>query len=88
VLHRATDIRIDNLAYNRESNGTGVEALDDFLLIGRGQIETILEDYVPFYNSQRPHQGIRQQIPKPVELEKKGDAIGRSAVLGALHHPY
>ena len=32
------------------------EALDNFLLIGRRQIERILEENVAFYNSQRPHQ--------------------------------
>ena len=54
------------------------EALDNFLLIGRGQIETILEEYVAFCNSQRLHQGIQQQqIPKPGELEKKCGAVCR-----------
>jgi hypothetical protein len=41
-----------------------------------------------FFNSQRPHQGIRQQIPKHAELEKRGGAVCRSAVLGGLHHHY
>jgi len=64
------------------------EALDNFLLIGRAQIETILEEYVAFYNSQRPHQGIRQQIPRPGEREKTGGPVYRSAVLGGMHHHY
>jgi hypothetical protein len=33
------------------------EALDNCLLIGRGQIERILEGYVAFYNSQRRIKG-------------------------------
>jgi putative transposase len=64
------------------------EALDSFLLIDRNQIERILEEYIAFYNSKRPHQGIGQQIPKPGELEKKGGAVCRSAVLGGMHHHY
>jgi hypothetical protein len=64
------------------------EALDNFLLIGRAQIEAILERYVAFYNTQRPHQGIRQQIPKPGELEKMCGAVCRNGVLGGLHHHY
>jgi hypothetical protein len=64
------------------------EALDNFLLIGRGQIERILEEYIAFYNSQRPHQGIQQQIPKPGEPEKTGGAVRKRAVLGGLHHHY
>ena len=64
------------------------EALDNFLLIGRAQIERILEEYVTFYNSQRPHQGLQQQIPNPGEPKKIGGAVCRSAVLGGLHHHY
>ncbi len=64
------------------------EALDNFLLIGRTQIETILEEYVAFYNSQRPHQGIQQQIPKPVEPEGMSGPVRKIAVLGGLHHHY
>ncbi len=64
------------------------EALDNFLLIGRSQIERILEEYIAFYNSQRPHQCLQQQIPKPVGSEKMDGVVCRSAVLGGLHHHY
>jgi putative transposase len=64
------------------------EALDNFVLISRAQIVAILEEYVAFYNSQRPHQGIQQQVPKPGEPEKKEGAVCRSAVLGGLHYHY
>ena len=77
-----------NSIMERFSGSVRREALDNFLLIGRAQIEAILEEYVAFYNTQRPHQGIRQQIPKPGELEKKCGAVCRSGVLGGLHHHY
>jgi len=64
------------------------EALDNFLLLGRDQIQRILEEYVAFYNTQRPHQGIRQQIPKPGEPRRRSGTIRKSAVLGGLHHHY
>ena len=64
------------------------ESLDNFLLTERTQVQRILEEYVAFYNSQRPHQGIQQQIPKPGESEKTGGAVRNSAVLGGLHHHY
>ena len=62
------------------------EALDNYLLIGRSLIEEILEEYIAFYNNQRPHQGIQQQIPKPGKLERRCGAVCRSGVLGGLHH--
>jgi putative transposase len=64
------------------------EALDNFLLIDRGQIQRILDEYVAFYNNQRPHQGIQQQIPKPGEPGKRGSAVCMSPVLGGLHHHF
>ena len=41
------------------------EAPDNFLLTGRNRIEGILAEYNAFHNTQRPHQGIQQKIPKP-----------------------
>jgi hypothetical protein len=64
------------------------EALDNFLLIGRSQIEAILEERLAFYKSQRPHQGIQQQIRRLGESERTECAVHKSAVLGGLHHHY
>ena len=64
------------------------EALDNFLLLGRNQIQGILEEYIAFYNTHRPHQGIHQQIPKPGEAERTSGPIRKSAVLGGLQHHY
>jgi hypothetical protein len=64
------------------------EALDNFLLIGRNQVQRILDEYVAFYNGQRPHQGIQQMIAKSSKSEKTGGAVCKSAVLGGLHHHY
>jgi hypothetical protein len=54
----------------------------------KGQSKRILDEYVAFYNGQRPHQGIQQQIPKPGQPGKAGGAVRKSAVLGGLHHHY
>jgi len=62
------------------------ETLDNFLLTGRTQVQRILEEYVAFYNIQRPHQEIQQQIPKLGEPEKNEGAVCRSSVLCGLHH--
>jgi hypothetical protein len=64
------------------------EALDNFLLLGRSQIQGILEGYIAFYNTQRPHQGIHQQIPKPGETQRTAGPIRKTPVLAGLHHHY
>ena len=77
-----------NSIMERFSRTVRREALDNFLLIGKGQVQRILEEYVAFYNNQRPHQGIQQQIPKPSEQPKTVGAVRKSAVLGGLHNHY
>jgi putative transposase len=64
------------------------EALDNFLVIDGGQIQRILNEYVAFYNNQRPHQGIQQQTPKPGKSDKETGAVRKIPVLGGLHHDY
>ena len=49
---------------------------------GTFSIQEILEESIAFYNTQRPHQGIRQHIPKPGEAERTRAPIRKSAVLG------
>ena len=48
------------------------EALDYFLLISKQQISHILEEYIDYYNSKRPHQGLEQNIPQGFEAQKYG----------------
>jgi hypothetical protein len=65
----------------------GREALDNLLLLCRRQIQGILEEYVALYNTQRPHQGIRRQIPKPGESQRTRGALRKTAVLGGFVPP-
>jgi putative transposase len=39
------------------------EALDYYLLISEKQVMKILREYIEYYNTKRPHQGIDQNIP-------------------------
>jgi hypothetical protein len=59
------------------------EALDYFLLISKQQISHILEQYIDYYNSKRPHQGLGQNIPQGFEAQKYGD-VRKIPILGGL----
>ena len=54
----------------------------------RSQIQRILEEYIAYYNTQRPHKGIQRQVPKPSEANRTCGPIRKSAVLSGLHHHY
>jgi transposase InsO family protein len=63
------------------------EALDWFVIINQEQVERILENYIPYYNKFRPHQGLGQQTPVGYEPRKEGEIIA-FPVLSGLHYYY
>jgi putative transposase len=63
------------------------EALDNFIIISRRQARTIVREYVEYYNHQRPHQGIGNDIPEPGVMGSEG-SIRKVPVLGGLWQHY
>jgi transposase InsO family protein len=59
------------------------EALDYYLLINEKQIMRILQVYIDYYNSKRPHQGIDQTVPNGYKPQSHGK-IQKSPILGGL----
>ena len=62
------------------------EALDHFLLFSQKQVTRIISEYVNYYNTLRPHQGIHripecENIPTVCKIQKK-------SILWDLHHHY
>jgi putative transposase len=43
------------------------ECLDHILIVNEQHLRRVLIEYVAFYNGARPHQGICQRIPDPIE---------------------
>ena len=72
------------------------ECLDHMLILHRHQLLQIVQEYVEYYNSSRPHQGIHQQIPNdfvenqdsPWPTSQPTGQISSTPVLGGLHHSY
>jgi hypothetical protein len=47
----------------------------------------VLREYTHYYNTARPHQGLKQQTPIPMLSIKTGD-IHRRDILGGILHDY
>jgi hypothetical protein len=48
----------------------------------------VMREYMAFFNTARPHQGLDQRIPVPmIDLEHTGPVRSR-AVLGGIIHDY
>jgi len=63
------------------------ESLDYYLLINEKQIKRILHEYINYYNSKRPHQGIDQRIPNGYKSQLHGK-VQKSPILSGLCNHY
>jgi transposase InsO family protein len=68
------------------------ECLDHLLIVNEQQLRRVIKEYVTYFNTARPHQGIGHRIPVPPaeadEQQKTGTKIIAFPVLGGLHHDY
>jgi putative transposase len=68
------------------------ECLDRILIVSRRQLETVLREYVAYYNTHRPHRSLDQQPPlpktRPVTLTDHEWRVRRRDRLGGLLHEY
>jgi len=68
------------------------ECLDHLLILHERHLGQVLREYVAYFNTDRPHQGIGQAIPERVAQGQEtphgpGD-VTTTAILGGLHHSY
>jgi transposase InsO family protein len=64
------------------------ECLDHLLIVGEAHLRRVLLEYVNYYNYRRPHQGIEQQCPIPIEHGLKEGPVKCRDVLGGIIHDY
>ncbi len=75
------------------------ECLDHVLILGERHLHATLKEYIAYFNTARPHQGIKQAIPQAQQLHEAGVVEQLAApasggrvlsfpVLGGLHHDY
>jgi transposase InsO family protein len=63
------------------------EALDNYILVTEKQIKRILSEYIVYYNTKRPHQGLGQRIPVGYEPQIHG-RVYKLPILGGLCYHY
>jgi len=64
------------------------EVLDKLLIINQAHLPRVLTEYVAYFNQARPHQGIKQRRPIPIERGEQSGALKRRDVLGGIIHNY
>jgi len=64
------------------------ECLDHVLILNERQLQRILKEYVRYFNTARPHQGLEGQRLMPIDSPSIGNKITAFPVLNGLHHDY
>ena len=68
------------------------ECLDHVLVLGEAHLRRILREYVAYFNTVRPHQGLRQRVPAAPEgcapRMMLAGSVRAVPILGGLHHAY
>ena len=64
------------------------ECLDKLLIINQAHLRRVMREYVKFFNTARPHQGIAQQIPIPQTRPPNGGPVRCRWVLGGIIKNY
>jgi putative transposase len=64
------------------------ECLDHLLILNRAHLRRVLNTFIDYYNTARPHQGLAQQSPVPRRLVHNGSPVQRREVLGGIIGDY
>jgi hypothetical protein len=58
------------------------------LIINQVHLRHVMRDYMAFFNTARPHQGLDQQIPVPKESYQGNGSVRCRNLLGGIIHDY
>ncbi len=64
------------------------ECLDQLIILNQRHLARVLKEYVQYYNTARPHQGLGQQTPIPLSRSRRGTIHCRDVLGGILHDYY
>jgi putative transposase len=64
------------------------ECLDKVLIINQAHLRRVMREYIAFFNTARPHQGIDQRIPLPRARRATSSPARCRNVLGGIIHDY
>ncbi len=92
VLRTAYRAPRENAVCERFLGSVRRECLDHILVLGEVHLRRVLREYVAYFNTSRPHQGVQQRVPGAAAgvglRPAAGGAVRAVPVLGGLHHAY
>ena len=64
------------------------DCLDQLLIWNEAHLRRVLKEYVTYYNTRRPHQGLGQDTPEGLGIVSLEGEIRRRDVSGGIIHDY
>lgn len=64
------------------------ECVDRLLIVGERHLGRVMKEYIAYYNKARPHQGIEQRCPVPMDSGVREGPVKCRDVLGGIVHDY
>ena len=64
------------------------ECLDKLIIVNEAHLKQVMREYVDYYDTARPHQGIQQRIPIPPNISSESGPVRCRDVLGGIIHDY
>ena len=64
------------------------ECLDKLIVVNQKHLRHVVREYINYYNTRRPHQGIHQQSPLPRSELPENGVVKRRKVLGGIINDY
>ena len=96
-IFEASDIEIINIPYRapqanaiaeRWVRSVREECLDHLIILNGSHLRRVLKQYIEYYNSRRPHQGIQQQSPNGFDVTLTSEPIRCRKILGGIIKDY
>jgi transposase InsO family protein len=64
------------------------ECLDKLLILNQDHLRRVMRDYIAYYSTARPHQGIDQRLPISSPISQAAGPVCSRKVLGGILHDY
>lgn len=77
-----------NAFAERGARSARSECRDHLLIINQTQLRRVMKGYIEHYNRARPHQGMDQRCPIPIDKVRRAGVVKRHDVLGGIIHEY
>ena len=88
VIHTPIEAPNANSFAERWVRSVRQECLDHVLILSEGHLRRVLQTYIDYYNTCRPHQSLEQQSPIPYPEPAKMGAVERRQLLGGIINDY